>query len=71
MCVVDVMLSEDVSVLYVSWFERRWYVVTCNKKVNSGNFEYYIWCMDVIKNGGGKWFVEVMIGVGLFIVSMF
>merc|ERR1712216_288978 len=68
-CVVDATSSEDVSALYAPWLERRWHVVTCNKKVNSGNLEYYTRCMDATKNGGGKWFVEATIGAGLPIVS--
>ena len=71
LCVVDCTSSQDVSARYAAWLERSWHVVTCNKKVNSGDLAYYKRCIDATRSpaGGGKWFVEATIGAGLPIVS--
>ena len=68
-CVVDCTSSPDVSARYAPWLERSWHVVTCNKKVNSGDLAYYKRCVDATQSTGGKWFVEATIGAGLPIVS--
>ncbi|OUS47715.1 putative aspartate kinase, homoserine deh [Ostreococcus tauri] len=69
-CVVDCTSSETVTARYADWLERGWNVVTCNKKANSGDYEYYARCVAATKmTGGGKWFVEATIGAGLPTVS--
>jgi homoserine dehydrogenase len=68
-CVVDCTSSPNVSARYAPWLEQSWHVVTCNKKVNSGDIAYYKRCVDATQSTGGKWFVEATIGAGLPIVS--
>mmetsp|Transcript_35708 Transcript_35708/g.43078 ORF Transcript_35708/g.43078 Transcript_35708/m.43078 type:complete len:928 (+) Transcript_35708:53-2836(+) len=66
---IDCSASGVVSDQYLRWMKKGFHVVTCNKKANSGDIEYFNKLRDIGRKTYTHFFYEATVGAGLPIVN--